>query len=226
MAWRRSTLAGHAARPYLRRPAPADPDLGQPVPLRALQQRLERRKRETAHLNGAPLLIATTDGSTPFRVNLHRGDLCHTLLLGPSGNGKTTLLNGMCVGWRRYRRARVCIFTIKGGGEIVTRMLGGVTYDVGAVGPGALGFQPLAHADEPNERIELLDWVLGLLRDQGVVIDTDAREEVTGALDLIAGNPRRAPNPDSSVRVPQHPVAQAGDPALCAGRRHLWPAAG
>jgi type IV secretion system protein TrbE len=111
------------------------------------------------------------------------------LLLGPSGAGKTTLLNTMIGGWRRYPRSRVCIFTIKGGGEIVTRLLGGVSYDVGAVGHGALGFQPLAHADEPNERVELLDWILGLLRDQGVEINTDVREEVTGALDLIAENP-------------------------------------
>lgn len=179
------TLPGHIYAD-LRRPIRTSVNLSHFAPYSSVWSGETRN----AHLNGAPLLIATTDGSTPFRINLHRGDLGHTLLLGPSGNGKTTLLNGLCVGWRRYRRARVCIFTIKGGGEIVTRLLGGVSYDVGAVGPGALGFQPLAHADEPNERIELLDWVLGLLRDQGVAIDTDAREEVAGALDLIAGNPR------------------------------------
>ncbi|QQP94024.1 hypothetical protein IGS68_34850 (plasmid) [Skermanella sp. TT6] len=137
-----------------------------------------------------PLLIATTDGSTPFRLNLHRGDLGHTLIFGPSGNGKTTLMNAMITGWRRIPGSKVCIFTIKGGGEVVTRLLGGVSYDVGAVGPGALGFQPLRYADEPNERIELLEWVLGLMRAQG--IDTNSavvKEEATGALDLIARNP-------------------------------------
>lgn len=142
-----------------------------------------------AHLGGDPLLVATTDGSTPFRINLHtQGDLGHTLVFGPSGNGKTTLLNGMCVGWRRYPRSKVVIFTIKGGGEIVTRLLGGVSYDVGSVGAGSLGFQPLAHADEPNERIELMDWLLSLLIDQGITIDTDVRKQVTEALDLIASN--------------------------------------
>jgi type IV secretion system protein TrbE len=38
----RGYMAGDASRSCVRRPAPADPHLGQPVPLRALQQRLER----------------------------------------------------------------------------------------------------------------------------------------------------------------------------------------
>ena len=58
------------------------------------------------------------------------------------------------------------MFTIKGGGEVFTRLLGGVSYQVGEIGGDAIGFQPLAHADEPNERIELHGWVLDLLRAQ------------------------------------------------------------
>lgn len=140
---------------------------------------------KTAH----PLIIATTDGSTPFRVNLHtQEDLSHTILFGPSGNGKTTLVNGIIAAFMRYPNAKVCVFTIKGGGDVITRMLGGVTYDVGSVEGDALGFQPLAHADEPNERAELLDFVLSLLKDQHIEIDTTVREQVTEAIGMIAGN--------------------------------------
>lgn len=34
------------------------------------------------HLNGPPLLVAATDGATPFRLNLHHGDVGHTLIVG------------------------------------------------------------------------------------------------------------------------------------------------
>lgn len=141
-------------------------------------------------LNGPPLLAATTDGATPFRVNLHHGsDLAHTLVFGPSGNGKTTLLNAMTVGWRRYPGSKVCMFTIKGGGDVVTRMLGGVAYEVGRIGADAIGFQPLADADDINGRDELLTWVLDLLRAQHVEIGTAVREEVKAALSDLAANP-------------------------------------
>ena len=202
------TLPGHIYAD-LRRPIRTSVNLAHFAPYSSVWSGDARN----GHLGGAPLLIATTDGSTPFRINLHRGDLGHTLVLGPSGAGKTTLLNALCVGWRRYPRARVCIFTIKGGGEILTRMLGGVSYDVGAVGRDALGFQPLRHADDPDERIELLDWILGLLRDQGVAVDTGVREEVSGALDLIAGNPPRR-------RTLTHLSGYLGRPALKRAIQH------
>jgi type IV secretion system protein VirB4 len=139
--------------------------------------------------NCGPLLIATTDGSTPFWLNLHRGDLGHCLILGPSGNGKTTVLNCLAVGGRQVADAKVCMFTIKGGGEIVTRLLGGVSYQVGEIGGAAIGFQPLLHADEPNERIELIGWVLDLLRAKNVEITTDIEAEISAAMDDIGANP-------------------------------------
>lgn len=139
--------------------------------------------------NGDPLLIATTDGSTPFRLNLHRGDLAHCIILGPSGNGKTTLLNALAVGYRRYPGSKVCMFTIKGGGEIVTRLLGGVSYQVGEIGGEAIGFQPLVHADEQNERVELAEWIEGLLLAKNIEITTAISAEITQALEDIAKNP-------------------------------------
>ena len=38
------------------------------------------------------VFLAKTEGSTPFRFSLHVGDVGHTLVVGPTGAGKTVLL--------------------------------------------------------------------------------------------------------------------------------------
>jgi type IV secretion system protein VirB4 len=48
------------------------------------------------------LLQAASVGSTPFRLNLHDGDVGHTLILGPTGSGKSTLLAMLASQFERY----------------------------------------------------------------------------------------------------------------------------
>ena len=55
-----------------------------------------------AHLGGPPLFHARTQGSTPFRFSLHVGDVGHTLVVGPTGAGKSVLLALMALQFRRY----------------------------------------------------------------------------------------------------------------------------
>ena len=61
------------------------------------------------HLNAPALIQAHTDGSTPFRVNLHVGDVGHALVVGPTGAGKSALLSLIAMQWRRYENAQVFI---------------------------------------------------------------------------------------------------------------------
>ena len=44
------------------------------------------------HLDTPPLLYCQTTGNTPFRLNLHYTDVGHTLIVGPTGSGKSVLL--------------------------------------------------------------------------------------------------------------------------------------
>ncbi len=67
-----------------------------------------------AHLDGPPLLTAQTNGTTPFRLDLHQGDVGHTLIVGPTGAGKSVLLALIALQFRRYAEARIAMFD-KGG---------------------------------------------------------------------------------------------------------------
>src|SRR6202167_4250664 len=49
-------------------------------------------EKTNAHLGTEYLAVLETDNSTPYYLNLHTGDVAHTLILGMSGSGKTFLL--------------------------------------------------------------------------------------------------------------------------------------
>jgi type IV secretory pathway VirB4 component len=53
------------------------------------------------HFDAPPLFLARTEGSTPFRFSLHVGDVGHTLIIGPTGAGKSVLLALMALQFRR-----------------------------------------------------------------------------------------------------------------------------
>src|SRR5207244_12444646 len=64
---------------------------------------------------GAPaLFFARTEGATPFRFSLHVGDVGHTLVVGPTGAGKSVLLALMGLQFRRYPGGQVFAFDFGG----------------------------------------------------------------------------------------------------------------
>jgi type IV secretory pathway VirB4 component len=49
-------------------------------------------EKTNSHLGTEYLAALETDNSTPYFLNLHNGEVAHTLILGMTGSGKTTLL--------------------------------------------------------------------------------------------------------------------------------------
>lgn len=84
------------------------------------------------HLNGPPLLHATTGTYTPFRLVTHQGDVGHTLIVGPTGAGKSVLLSLIAAQFRRYPDAQVFLFDKGNSAKAVTAAFGGDHYNLGA----------------------------------------------------------------------------------------------
>ena len=83
------------------------------------------------HLGQPPLLYAATRGSTPFRLNLHVGDVGHSLIVGPTGAGKSVLLALMALQFRRYDQSQVFIFDKGRSTRAAALMMGGTALDLG-----------------------------------------------------------------------------------------------
>lgn len=174
----------------LRRPILLTPNLAHLLPLSAVWAGAVKNR----HLDGAPLLVAATDGATPFRLNLHHGDVGHTLVVGPTGAGKSVLLGLLAAQWRRYPRAQVFIFDAGRSSRALVLGLQGAFVDLledDANTPSSLALQPLQSIGDLGERAWARDWLIALLRRANVALDPERREEIWRALGVLCERPQR-----------------------------------
>jgi type IV secretion system protein VirB4 len=140
------------------------------------------------HLDQPPLLHAATRGSTPFRLNLHVGDVGHALVVGPTGAGKSVLLALMALQFRRYEHAQVFIFDKGRSARAAILTMGGLALDLGL--KAGLAFQPLRDIDVLETRAFARDWLLGLLSNEGIAADPATKDALWTALNSLSSAPR------------------------------------
>lgn len=188
-------------------------NLAHMIPLSAVWAGPERN----LHLDGPPLLVARTDGSTPFRLVLHQGDVGHTLIVGPTGAGKSVLLNVLMLQWRRYPESQVYLFDIGGSARATMLALGGCYHRLGSDDLGA--FQPLADIDDEIERAWAAEWVGQLLVHEQVEVSPEVKDAVWSALGSLATAPRDERTLTGlSVLLQSNPIKQALQLYTLAGR--------
>lgn len=189
-AWLGS-LPGHGF-PNLRRPLVHSRNVADLVPLTSVWPGLKSNPSAYFPENSPPLLWAATSGATPLRVNLHASDVGHSLVAGPTGAGKSTLVNLVVAQFFRYPGAQVFVFDLGYSGYVLAQAAGGSHFAIRAgAGEEATAFQPLAEVDDPAELAAAAEWLELLLSLQGgVVVGPAARTEIVAALRQLAGEGR------------------------------------
>lgn len=142
-------------------------------------------------VGSAPLVWAVTAGSTPFRLDLHENDIGHTLIVGKTGGGKSTLVGLLAAQFQRHRDAQAFVFDVGYSGWLLCHATGGQHYDVAAGEGAGLSLQPLAEVDQPSERAWAADWLETVIAMQGVQATPLIRERIDRALLLIAHSDRQ-----------------------------------
>lgn len=183
-AWLGS-LPGHVYA-NIRQPPISTLNLAHMIPLSAVWAGEARDH----HFKAPPLLFGKTEGSTPFRFALHVGDVGHTLVVGPTGAGKSVLLALMALQFRRYPQSQVFAFDFGGSMRAAALAMGGDWHDLGgalsqdASEPVAL--QPLAWIDDTAERAWATDWVASILAREKIEITPEAKDHLWSALTSLA----------------------------------------
>lgn len=178
-----SSIPGNAYA-NVRQPIVSTLNLAHLMPVSAVWAGPERNR----HLDGPPLVVTRTEGSTPFRLVTHVGDVGHTLVVGPTGMGKSVLLALLALQFRRYPGSRIFAFDMGRSIRATVLGLGGEHYDLGS--DGDIAFQPLAGIDQEGYRSWAAEWVEGRLVHEGVSVGPDEKAAIWSALGSLAGAPR------------------------------------
>ena len=186
-AWLGS-LPGHAYA-NVRQPPVSTLNLAHMIPLSAVWAGPERDE----HFGAPPLLYGKTEGSTPFRLSLHVGDVGHTLVVGPTGAGKSVLLALMALQFRRYDRSQVFAFDFGGSIRAAALAMGGDWHDLGGGltdgSESSVSLQPLARIHDTYERAWAADWIVAILMREAIQITPDVKEHIWTALTSLASAP-------------------------------------
>lgn len=173
--------------PHVRRPILATQNVADIVATTSIWAGLRKNPCPMEGWKDAPPLItATGTGWTPFRLNLHHGDVGHTMIIGPTGAGKSTLLGLILAQFRRVPRAQVFWFDKGFSSYALTKAVGGEHW---SLGEDQLAAAPLAGIADPREAEWAQGFVERILRLNNVEMIPSRRRELAGALRRLATHP-------------------------------------
>ncbi|MDY0215037.1 MAG: conjugal transfer protein TrbE [Bacilli bacterium] len=129
------------------------------------------------------LIYAMANGSTPFRLNLHVSDIGHTLIFGPTGAGKSTLIATLIAQFRKYKNNQAFVFDKGNSLYPLTKAAGGLHYEIAGENQ-KLSFAPLAKIDSDSEQSWCEDWIETCLVLQGLTVTPEYRKSIHTAMTL------------------------------------------
>jgi type IV secretion system protein VirB4 len=174
----------------LRRPLLHTLNLADLLPVTSVWAGLRENPSALMPRHSPPLLYAATTGATPFRFNLHVTDTGHTLILGPTGAGKSTALGLIAAQWFRYPHARVYAFDRGYSCWLLTLAASGAFYDL--AGPRtSLAFCPLAALDNDTDVTWAVGWIEALCELNGLKFAPRHRNAVGEAVERLKLSPTR-----------------------------------
>ncbi len=131
------------------------------------------------HWGPAVTVLDTTSG-TPYFFNFHLRDVGHTTIIGPTGAGKTVLMNFLCAQSQKFN-CRMFLFDKDRGADIFMRAMGG-QYTI--IDPGQkCYFNPLQLDDTMENRSFLAEWLRSLVTVNDESFDAEDMEVVERAIE-------------------------------------------
>lgn len=136
---------------------------------------------------GNACTVMDTSSGTPYFFSFHARDVGHTMIIGPTGGGKTMLLNFLTAQAQKFK-PRLFFFDKDRGAELFIRALNG-SYTI--INPGKkCNFNPLFLDDTPENRNFLIEWLTVLVSTHGEIVGADETQILNQAVDGIYRLPK------------------------------------
>jgi type IV secretion system protein VirB4 len=167
---------------------------------------------------GEYVTVLDTTSSTPYYFSFHVRDVGHTTIIGPTGAGKTVLMNFLCAQARKFS-CKMFFFDKDRGAEIFIRAISG-RYTILRVGnkqKGSCGFNPLQLEDTSENRSFLREWLNLLVSCHGERTTSEDIEKINAA---ISGNFKLDKKDRKLDNVA--PFLGIGGPGSMASRISIW----
>ena len=163
---------------------------------------------------GEYVTVLDTTSGTPYYFSFHVRDVGHSLIIGPTGAGKTVLMNFLCAQAQKFK-PRMYFFDKDHGAEIFIRAMDGVYTDIN---PGeACGFNPCQLPDNGENRVFLLELLRLLVTVNGEILSAEDIKALSLAVDgnyKLNFEDRRLSN--------IAPFLGMDGPGTIAGRMAMW----
>ncbi len=167
---------------------------------------------------GDAVTVFDTSSGTPYFFNFHNRDVGHTTIIGPTGAGKTVLLNFLCAQAQKFN-CRIFFFDKDRGAEVFIRAISG-KYTVIEPGRPCM-FNPLQLPDIPENRTFLAEWLHSLVTVHDEPFTAEDMERINEA---VAGNYKL----EKKDRILRNiaPFLGIEGPGTIAGRLKMWHSGG
>ncbi len=169
--------------------------------------------RKGNHWGDAVTVLNTVSG-TPYFFSFHVRDVGHTMIIGPTGAGKTVLLNFLCSQSQKFN-GRLFFFDKDRGAEIFIRAVGG-KYMIPTASK-VSGFNPLQLPDNSQNRAFLVELLKSLVSTNGEILGAHEIERINEA---VNGN-YKLPKEQRMLRNIA-PFMGLGGPGSLANRLSIW----
>lgn len=140
-------------------------------------------EQRNEHLNAEYLSVFETAQGTPYYLNLHYGEIGHTLLLGATGAGKSFTLNFLITDAQKYAPV-TRIFDLGGSYENLTRLFEGSYLRLGMQNPG-FSINPFSLERTAENRQFLYSFCKVLIESNGFKIDTREAQDLYEQIDNL-----------------------------------------
>ena len=163
---------------------------------------------------GPAVTVLNTVSGTPFFFNFHVRDVGHTMIIGPTGSGKTVTMNFLCAQAQKFN-CRMFFFDKDRGAEIFIRAMGGKYTTIDTSKPS--GFNPLALPETNENKTFLNEWIRSMVSVNGETITATDMARINEA---VNGN-YKLPFKKRILRNIA-PFLGISGPDTLAGRLEMW----